>query len=110
MAKAAYCSQCGTNVYVTGEGRCPNGHGPESLSNYYEAAETATAPQTPSAGAATQKSKTPLIIGIVLVIVLLCGLGSCCGVTMLLPMIAEDFAVEAGTITPHAIAGIATLP
>ena len=36
MPHAAYCSECGTNVYVRADGRCPTGHGPESLSNYYE--------------------------------------------------------------------------
>ena len=36
MPQAAYCSECGTNVYVRADGRCPNGHGPESLSNHYE--------------------------------------------------------------------------
>ena len=39
MAQAAYCSQCKANVYVTEDGRCPNGHGPESLSGHYDVPE-----------------------------------------------------------------------
>lgn len=63
MAQAAYCSQCGTNVFVGPDGGCPNGHGPESLSNFYEVADEASAaaatePSTPAdwatAGAAEQ--------------------------------------------------------
>ncbi len=108
MAKAAYCSQCGTNVYVTGEGRCPSGHGPESLSGYYEVAE-AVPTQTPAV-TPTKKSSAPLIIGIVIAVVVLCGLASCCSITMILPFIAEDFAVEAGTVSPHVLGGVMPLP
>ncbi|GEM_PF-6864879 len=108
MAKAAHCSQCGTNVYVTEDGRCPSGHGPESLSNYYEVTETAATQAPAETGA--KRSNTALIVGIVIAVVLLCGLGSCCGITMLLPILAEDFAVEAGTVSPHAFAWAATLP
>lgn len=100
MTQAAYCSQCGTNVYVTPDGRCPNGHGPEFLSNFYETGEGgAPAPEAPPAytppaytpapagapggpiGAPPQKkSKAGLIIAIVLAILVLCGVGV--GVTM----------------------------
>ncbi|MDH4140775.1 MAG: hypothetical protein OEV43_09425 [Coriobacteriia bacterium] len=35
MRQAAFCSQCGAHVFVSDDGRCVKGHGPESLSGYY---------------------------------------------------------------------------
>lgn len=36
MAKAGQCAQCGTNVWLTEEGGCPNGHDASQISNVYE--------------------------------------------------------------------------
>ncbi len=47
MAKAAYCSECGENVYLTADGTCPKGHGTEALSNEYDAPEPPPADQGP---------------------------------------------------------------
>ena len=82
MPKAAYCSECGENVYLAASGTCPKGHGAEALSNHYDAPEpgpieepvAVPVPDTPPP--TTAKSKLPLIIGIVIVVVLLCGCGS----------------------------------
>jgi len=116
MAQVAYCSQCGENVWVTPDGRCPKGHGPESLSNYFEAPEDPAQPvvtqpgtglpQTPEpgdvispAGAAyaggqppQKKSKTGLIIGIVVALLLLCGIGA--GVATCVALNAAEDAVD----------------
>lgn len=35
MARAGFCSECGDNVYLTGEGGCPEGHGPECIRDEY---------------------------------------------------------------------------
>lgn len=61
MAQAAYCSQCGTNVFVGPDGRCPNGHGPEFLSNFYEVADETPldADQTTPAEWATAAAAEP---------------------------------------------------
>jgi|GEM_PF-1654798 len=115
MAQVAYCSQCRENVWVTPDGRCPRGHGPEYLSDYFDApyepaAEhsesgpaafdqpgyeqpVSTEPMTglptspppgssmPPSGAVytgqqgPRKSKTGLIIAIVIAVLLLCGVG-----------------------------------
>jgi hypothetical protein len=94
MPKAAYCSECGENVYLTEDGRCPKGHDPEALSGHYDAPDPppvdqgpvegeapAPVPGTPAqaatAGAGTGKSKLPIVLGITLVVLLLC-----CGLTM----------------------------
>ena len=37
MSKAAFCSQCGTNVWVNENGECANGHPRSSLRDEYEA-------------------------------------------------------------------------
>jgi hypothetical protein len=87
MPQAAYCAQCGENVYVTDEGKCPNGHGPEHLSGYYDAPEPArpdrgpvedaapsAVPGTPAPTATKGGSKLPLILAIVAIVLLLC----CC--------------------------------
>jgi hypothetical protein len=86
MPKAAYCSQCGENVYLTDDGRCPKGHGPESLSNYYDAPDPQPVDQgpveepvptaVPGAPPPTTSSgtKVPLVIAIVIIALLLC----CC--------------------------------
>ena len=39
MARGAYCWGCGRNVTVQPDGRCPNGHAAESLSDFYETGE-----------------------------------------------------------------------
>ncbi len=95
MAQVAYCSQCGKNVYVTPDGRCPQGHGPEYLSNYSESTDQPPPtdpgtgiPQAPPPGASMppadatygapppqKKSKVGLIIGIILLVFVLCGIG-----------------------------------
>lgn len=67
MSRAAYCTVCEANVYV-GEGdTCPNGHGPECLTGFYEAP---TPPPPPPPAATTsehlpvQKAKSPLLLTI----------------------------------------------
>lgn len=81
MAKAAYCSACGQNVYVADDGTCPQGHGPEYLSNYYEAPDMSPADHaTFDAGTVAGKKRGNRVLIIVLVVVgvlVLCGLGSC---------------------------------
>ncbi|MDZ4177694.1 MAG: hypothetical protein U1E29_00440 [Coriobacteriia bacterium] len=103
MAQAAYCAQCGTNVYVGPDGQCPQGHGAESLSRHYEvpdppaeavaeAAEQAEPGQPviatvePPAAAApaaqapkSNAGRVLVIIGIVLLALVLCTIGSCVG-------------------------------
>lgn len=37
MPKAGYCSECERHVFLTEEGGCPDGHGPESISDEYDA-------------------------------------------------------------------------
>jgi len=54
MAKAGYCSECGRNVYLSPEGACELGHGPECVSGAYEVPEPTAAdqggvPQPPAA-------------------------------------------------------------
>lgn len=116
MAQAAYCSQCGTNVYVTPDGRCPQGHGPEFLSNFYETGEaptTAEPAQTAYAGPEytpapagyaapvqpAKKSKVGLIIAIVLAVLVLCGVSVGVGMCVLVDNAEEaiDTAIEEST-------------
>jgi hypothetical protein len=76
MAKAAYCSQCGENVYVGADGRCPKGHGPESLSNYYDAPDDAD-PAAGSPGEPPQKkSRVGLVLLIIAIVLVLCAVGA----------------------------------
>lgn len=98
MAKAGYCSECGRNVYVTPEGACELGHGPECVSDVYEvpepeaAAESAPS-QEPTASAssherttrqpvypaapvlpiAPQRNRTGLVVVVVSIVLLLCA-------------------------------------
>ena len=59
MAQAAYCSECGENVYVTEGGACPKGHGPERLSNHYEVPESVAAPTAAAASGQGQGNFPP---------------------------------------------------
>ena len=90
MPKAAFCSQCGENVYLSDDGTCPKGHGAESLSDYYDAPEPPPAdrgpieqpvitqvPGAPVPDPGAKKSKLPLIIGIIVVLLMCCGLSAC---------------------------------
>jgi len=81
MAKAAWCAVCNANVYVTDEGTCPQGHGPENLSNYYEAPELSPADHAVlDASAPAQKrssNRTLIIVLVILGVLILCGVGAC---------------------------------
>jgi len=81
MAKAAYCAVCGANVYVNDDGTCPQGHGAESLSNYYEAPDLTPADhaQLDATGPATKSksNRTLLIVGIIIAVIVMCGIGTC---------------------------------
>jgi len=116
MAKAAHCAQCGANVYVGADGRCPKGHGPESLSNYYDVpdaaaatpavsvpgaaeasatAPTATRPIGAPVPATPQKKSNALVIVLVILgLLVVCGVGSCCAVGSMLPMLSDEFTTE----------------
>jgi hypothetical protein len=37
MAKAGFCAQCGSNVWLAEDGTCVNGHDASQISNVYEA-------------------------------------------------------------------------
>lgn len=63
MSKAGYCSECGTNVWLTAEGGCASGHGVESISGAYDPAPASVAPTVTKAVAPTvtkSKPKTPI--------------------------------------------------
>lgn len=81
MAKAAWCSQCNANVYLTDEGACPMGHGTESLSNFYDVPDLTPAEHAVmDAAAPAEKAKSNRTVIIVLAIVgviVLCGVASC---------------------------------
>jgi len=81
MAKAAWCAACNANVYVTDDGTCPQGHGPENLSNFYDAPELSPADHAvldASAPAGKPKSSRTLIIVLVVIgVLILCGVGAC---------------------------------
>ena len=47
MTKAAFCSECGQNVYITPEGACPSGHGPGSLSGHHDTSSTTSSQPEP---------------------------------------------------------------
>jgi chaperonin cofactor prefoldin len=66
MSKAAFCSQCGTNVWVNENGDCANGHPRSSLRDEYEVDPQPTAgsatPLVGSAGA-SQSSRSAVPVG-----------------------------------------------
>ncbi len=72
MPKAGYCSECKANVWLRTDGSCVNGHGPECLSEVYEADALQAA--QPSAAAATKPgpfSGIPLWARVLLAVVFL---------------------------------------
>jgi len=90
MAKAGYCSECGRNVYLTPEGACEQGHGPECISLTYDvvAPPTESQPASPSAPAESARpvypsgpavpvtpprNRTGLVVMIVVILLLLCA-------------------------------------
>lgn len=81
MAKAAHCAVCGANVYVNDDGTCPQGHGAESLSNFYEAPDLTPADhaQLDATGPMTKNksNRTLLIVGIIVAVIIMCGIGTC---------------------------------
>lgn len=116
MPEAAFCSQCGENVYLTDDGRCPKGHGPESLSQHYdvpapppadqgsvEEPAPAAVPGTPTPGGppqgapAKKSNKTLIIVLVVVGILLLCACASIFGGAAWITSVVND-AVESGDI------------
>jgi photosystem II stability/assembly factor-like uncharacterized protein len=75
MAWAAHCAGCGQSVYLTQDGKCPQGHGPELLGTPYQVGDAS--PSAPVATAAPKggRGHTPIIVGIVLVLLVLCACG-----------------------------------
>lgn len=60
MARAGFCSACGANVWLTPEGGCSNGHGPEFVSGSYETDPPTPAPApTPAQAAASATPVAP---------------------------------------------------
>jgi len=43
MTRAGFCTECGDNVYLTDEGACPEGHGPECIRDEYDVEEAPSA-------------------------------------------------------------------
>lgn len=94
MAKAAYCAACGTNVYLADDGRCPQGHDPGQLSNFYEVPDLSPADHAVfDAATVTDKKRSNKVLIIVLVVVgalLLCGVASCAaGIAFFMPWSEE---------------------
>ena len=97
MARAAYCPQCGANVYLDEEGRCPKGHDPGALTGHYEVPDEPVVPDEPAPSppaevpvvttpaeaaiadtqVAPKKSPALIVLLVVLGLLVLCGLGSC---------------------------------
>lgn len=91
MARAGHCSACGTNVWLTQENGCQNGHGPEYISGVYEADPPAAAPVAapqsyadefgrpvdqygnPTQSPEPKKTRTGLIIALVAVGLVVCS-------------------------------------
>lgn len=61
MPRAAFCSQCGRNVWLNESGDCANGHPRSSLGNEYEATAQAAMPLVPDSPSelAQASSSTP---------------------------------------------------
>ncbi|MDA3936646.1 MAG: hypothetical protein PF636_07270, partial [Actinomycetota bacterium] len=80
MAKAGFCSECGSNVWLDESGRCPAGHGAECIQNVYEAevpplatpqaaASVASESREPTAAASGRGKKTAVILAITTLVV-----------------------------------------
>ena len=82
MTKAGYCAICERNVWLTADGSCSSGHGPDQVSGAYDAPEpppppeSQAPPSTPASSAPARKSRTGLIIGIAALVLFL--LTCCC--------------------------------
>ena len=78
MALAGYCSGCGGNVWLTGDGRCAAGHGSECISNVYDASApvetTVTAAVAVPQVAAVPLAKAPWPSSAKVLVGVLCGL------------------------------------
>lgn len=68
MAKAGFCAQCGTYVWVAEDGSCTNGHPPAAVSNVYEAAPV------PYAAPVRKPLKTWVVV---LLVVVALGIPTC---------------------------------
>ena len=59
MPLAAWCSECGANVWVGPDGRCQNGHAAESLLHEYESSPLPATSLPPQAGDASPRHARP---------------------------------------------------
>ncbi len=59
MPRAAWCAECGRNVWLASDGRCQNGHGPESLGVPYDTPDPAAPPVTVESGASLYAPVVP---------------------------------------------------
>ena len=75
MAKAGYCAECGSTVWVLDDGTCQNGHPASSVSGIYDA-EPVTAPPAftaPATGAKRLSRRAVVVIIVVLVALVALG-------------------------------------
>jgi hypothetical protein len=70
MARAGYCSECGTNVWLDADGSCVSGHPASCVSDAYEVVQPWPVPVAPP-----KKNRSGLIIGIA--VALFAGLALC---------------------------------
>lgn len=109
MPTAAYCEHCRSNVYVTAEGRCPHGHGPERLSGHYEVAAGAAPPPGPIPRFQRPMVKTAqwalLIIVVVLLLVVGGGVYAC---SALLREEEPEVLIDEGPTTTTTLGGSST--
>lgn len=69
MAKAGYCSECGENVWLDADGGCEAGHGPECVTDVYDAPDGEdlragapdAAPEMPEEPAAPESPEEPVV-------------------------------------------------
>jgi hypothetical protein len=91
MARAGHCQQCDDNVWLSSDGSCPNGHGPQDITRVYEVGEGGL----PAAAAPPQAQgrRVPVLALVVGGAAVLLVLGA---VLIAIPMLAGDPAQEAG--------------
>ncbi len=94
MSKAGFCRQCGSNVWLTDDGRCLNGHPAADVTGVYEVDEATSQPTVAPLHAATPASARRRKPAIVITVAVLCVLALCgCVLAVVVPLARRGTAV-----------------
>lgn len=88
--RAGHCRECGTNVWLTPQGGCVNGHPAGSITGAYEAEDPIAAPSRPAHDPKRRRRTTLVVAGVIAALLVACSL---LGALVVVPLVGQGTAL-----------------